>query len=64
MAMNEEQVNKVILNQLSDMTANFIKHPNNDEIKENYELPSKEGVELSIKLSKITAGNMGQLSQL
>lgn len=62
--MNEEQVNTVIINELSDMTANFIKHPNNNEIKENFQLPSKEGVQLTTFLSKVTSGNMGQLSQL
>lgn len=62
--MNEEQVNTVIINELSDMTANFIKHPNNNEIKENFQITSKEGVQLTTFLSKVTSGNMGQLSQL
>jgi hypothetical protein len=65
MAFNEEQLARPIINQLSDMIANFVRHPNNDEIKENFEIASKEGVQLSIKKGLVsTTIDMGQLSRL
>lgn len=52
--MNDEQIAVPIINELSDMIANFIKHPNNDEVKENFQIQSANGVQLSNNLQQKT----------
>ena len=52
--MNDEQIAVPIINELSDMIANFIKHPNNDEVRENFQIQSVNGFELSNNLQQLS----------
>lgn len=52
-------------NQTPDMINEFVKHPSNDQLAENYQILSKEGIQLPNPKGIVsTTIGKGQLSQL
>lgn len=64
--LNTIQQSPVIIpaNQAADMINEFLKHPSNDQVVENAQIPSTQGVQVNTLISLVSSQNMAQLPQL